>query len=83
MSYYSNNDTIIITYSSISNKDTLYINHSSYTHVDLPECGTARFHTLKDIHATDIGINNVEIVDASVNYEGNENIKIYFNGTAD
>lgn len=83
MSYYSNNDTVIIAYSSIINKDTLYINHNSYTHVDLPECGTARFHTLNNIHSTDYGINNVEIVDADVNYEGNENIKIYFNGTAD
>ncbi len=83
MSYYSKNDTIIISYSSISNKDTIFINHNSYTYVDLPECGTKRFHTIKEIRSTESGIYNVEIADASVNFDGNENIKIYFNGIAE
>ena len=83
MSYYSDNDTIIISYASISNKDTIYLNHKSYTHVDLPECGTNRFHTLTNIRSTDSGIYDIEIVDANVNYDGNENIKIYFNGIAE
>ena len=83
MSYYSDKDTIIVSYSSILNKDTIYIYHQSYIHVELPECGISRFHFLKNIHATDFGIYNIEIVDPSVNYEGNENVKIYFNGTAE
>ena len=83
MSYYSDKDTIVISYSSISNKDTIYINHNSYTHVELPECGAIRFHTLTNIRATDSGIFDIEIVNPSVNYDGNENVKVYFNGTAE
>ena len=82
MKYYSENDTIIISYSSISNKDTLYINHDSYSFVDLPECGNHRFHTLKSVESTHSGIYSVSIVNPKVNYDRNENIKIYFNGTA-
>ena len=82
MQYFSTSDTIVISYSSISNKDTLYISHDSYSHIDLPECGTHRFHTLHDVRSTDSGIYGVEITNPKVNYEGNENIKIYFNGTA-
>ncbi len=83
MKYFSDNDTIILSYSSISNKDTLYINHNSYSYVDLPECGTHRFHTLTGIRSTYSGIYNVEIINPKVNYDGNENVKIYFNGTAE
>jgi len=83
MKYFSNNDTIIIKYASITNRDTLYISHESYSNVDLPECGTHRFHLLKAINTTYNGISNIEIVDNEVNYEGNENVKIFFNGTAE
>ncbi len=83
LSYFAEKDTIILSYASISNKDTIYLQHNNYTHVDLPECGTNRFHTLKNISSTYSGINDVEIVNSTVNYEGNENVKIYFNGTAE
>lgn len=82
MQYFNSSDTLIISYSSISNKDTLYISHDSYSHIDLPECGTHRFHTLRDIRSTDSGIYGIEISNPRVNYEGKENVKIYFNGTA-
>ena len=83
MQYYSQNDTIIFTYSSISNKDTLYIQHDSYSYVDLPECGTHRFHTITGLRTTYSGISQVELTNPRVNYDGKENIKIYFNGTAE
>lgn len=83
MNYFAEKDTLILSYSSISNKDTIYISHSNYSHIDLPECGTNRFHTLKDIKSTESGIYSVEIVNAKVNYDGAENVKIYFNGTAE
>lgn len=82
MSYFSEYDTIVIRYASLSNRDTIYIHHLSYSNVDLPECGTHRFHTLLDIHATESGIDHVEIVNPDVDYLGKENVKIYFNGTA-
>ena len=83
MHYFANYDTIIIRYASLSRRDTLHIHHLSYSNVDLPECGTHRFHTLIDIQATDAAIDHIEIVNPNVNYLGNENVKIYFNGTVD
>lgn len=83
MKYYSDNDTIILSYASISNKDTLYLSHDSYSYVELPECGTQRFHTLTGLRSTYSGISGIEIVNPKVNYDGKENVKIYFNGTAE
>ena len=83
MSYFSDNDTIIFAYNNISNRDTLYIAHDSYSNVELPECGTHRFHHLKSIRCTNSGIDHIDIVNPEVNYEGNENVKIFFMGTAE
>lgn len=83
MKYFSDNDTIILSYASISNKDTLYISHDSYSYVELPECGTQRFHTLTGLRSTYSGISGIEIVNPKVNYDGKENVKIYFNGTVE
>lgn len=82
MSYYHDVDTLIFAYRSISLKDTVKVFHDSYPNVELPECGTHRFHTLKSVTATDAAIDHIEINNPSVNYDGNENIKIYFNGVA-
>jgi len=80
MSYFNSCDTLIFSYENISLKDTIKIEHSSYAHVELPECGSYRFHTLKSIKATDAAIDHIEISNPKVNYEGAENVKIFFNG---
>lgn len=83
MSYFHDADTLIFTYGSISLKDTIKIQHDSYPHVELPECGTYRYHTLKSITTTDAAIDHVEISNPLVNYDGSENIKIFFNGVVE
>lgn len=84
MSYFSSEDTLVLTYSSLSLRDTLYVSHESYSNVDLPECGTHRFHQLTALRCnTHVAIDRVEINNKEVNYEGRENIKIYFYGTAE
>lgn len=80
MSYFSNSDTLVFAYGGISLKDTIILQHDSYPHVELPECGTYRFHTLRGVRATDSAIDHIEIGNAKVNYDGAENVKIYFNG---
>ena len=80
MSYYHEEDTLILSYNMISRKDTIKIRHSSYPNVELPECGTYRFHHLLGITATDAAIDRIEICEPTVNYDGNTNVKIYFNG---
>ena len=80
MSYFRDVDTLVFSYGGILLKDTIKIQHDSYPHVELPECGTYRYHTLKSITATDAAIDHIEISNPFVNYEGKENIKIFFNG---
>lgn len=82
MSYFNNADTLLFTYSDISLPDTIFVEHESYAHVDLPECGSFRYHSLKSIRATDNAIDHIEIVNSTVNYDQAENVKIYFNGVA-
>ena len=79
MSYYRKIDTLILRYGLILLPDTVYISHDSYTHVETPECGAYRFHRLTGIRSTNRGIDHIEISNPAVNYEGTENIKIYFN----
>ncbi len=83
LAYFQKSDTIIFSYSEISSSDTILIAHDSYPHVDLPECGAYRFHTLTGVASTEVGIDHIEIANPTVNYEGNENIRIYFNGVAE
>ena len=83
MSYFNKIDTLILSYKRITLKDTIKNEHSSYPHVEQPECGTYRFHTLENISATDAAIDHIEISNAQVNYEGNVNVKIYFNGSVE
>lgn len=80
MSYFNEADTLILAYSHISQKDTIKIEHRSYPFVELPECGTYRFHTLHHVTATDAAIDHIEISEPKVNYDGLVNVKIYFNG---
>jgi len=79
MSYYRRVDTLILSYKLILWPDTVYITHDSYTHVETPECGSYRFHRLTGIRSTNRGIDRIEIGNPDVNYEGAENVKIYFN----
>ncbi len=83
LGYFQKCDTLIFSYSEISSSDTIKIMHESYPHVDLPECGAYRFHTLTGVTSTEAGIDHVEIANPTVNYEGYENIRIYFNGVAE
>lgn len=83
MSYYNESDTLVFTYAFISLRDTIKLKHRSYPHVELPECGAYRFHTLTDIEATDAAFDHVEISEPHVTYDGNINVKIYFNGVVE
>ncbi len=84
MSYYGTEDTVVLDYASLIRNDTIIVRHESYPHVELPECGTKYFHTLKDVYLLNSGasIDDIEISNPEVNYFGNENIKIYLNGVA-
>lgn len=83
MSFFNTSDTLIFNYNSIIRNDTIIVKHKSYTFVDLPECGSHQFNDLQSVTSTNAAINQIEIYNPKVNYNGNENIKIYFNGIAE
>ncbi len=83
MSYVNDADTLVLHYGSITAKDTIIISHDSYPYVEMPECGSYMFHILTGVRYTEAAIDRVEIANPKVNYEGKENIKIYFNGVAE
>ncbi len=83
MSYNYTADTLVFHYGSILAKDTVILQHTPYPYVEMPECGSYMFHVLTGIRSTEAGIDRVEIANPTVNYEGQENVKIYFNGVAE
>lgn len=83
ISYFHTTDTLVFTYERISQCDTIYIEHESYPYVEMPECGSHRFHSLKSITATSAAIDHAEIDNPNVNYDGNNNIKLFFNGVVE
>lgn len=81
MSYSNTKDTLVFQYGNILSNDTIILEHKPYPYVELPECGSYMFHTLKDVYATSAAIDHVELSNLTVDFEGTENVKIYFNGT--
>jgi len=81
MSYSNTSDTLVFQYGNILANDTIILTHKPYPYVELPECGSYMFHTLKDIYTTTAAIDHVELSRLTVNFEGFENVKIFFNGS--
>lgn len=83
MSFTNTSDTLLFQYGSILYPDTIIIEHNPYPYVELPECGSYMFHTLKSVTSTESGIDRIEIINYKVDFEGKENIKVYFNGSSE
>lgn len=83
MSFTNTADTLVFQYESISYCDTIIIEHTSHPFVEMPECGSYMFHTLKNVKFTEAGIYKVELANRNVDFEGNENVKVYFNSSSD
>lgn len=77
MSYTYDCDTVVFHYDD-GLQDSLYISHTNTPYYQSMECGTLMFHQLDGIRHTNTWIENATIVNKNVNFEGNENIKIYF-----
>ncbi|MBR6287049.1 MAG: hypothetical protein IKR18_08715 [Bacteroidaceae bacterium] len=77
MSYTGETDVIVLSFMEQSN-DTIWISHTNYPYYETPECGTAIFHEITNIHHTHNLIDSIEIVKPTVNYDGKENVRIHF-----
>lgn len=76
MSYVHECDTIIFSYEN-SATDTLFVKHENIPFFVSMECGTAMYHRITDITHTTAFIDSAVIVNDYINYDYNENVKLY------
>jgi hypothetical protein len=77
VSYAKECDTVIFSYEGRAT-DTLYVQHTNIPIYQSMECGVIMHHTLTGLRNTESLIDSTAITDANVNFENNENIKVYF-----
>ncbi len=77
MSYTQDCDTVVFHYED-NLCDSLYIDHTNNPYYQSMECGTLMFHQIEGVKHTNMWIEKATIENKNVNFEGNENIKIYF-----
>ena len=79
MSYTAACDTVIMSfYNNDSYNDTLYIGHDNIPIYQSMECGVIMHHELITATSTNVIIDSLAIGNANVNFDYNENIKLYF-----
>lgn len=76
VSYTHQCDTVILTYDNFYT-DTLYVGHSNTPYFISLSCGTGMFHNLTSLRHTNSVIDSAAIVNHNINYDPNENIKLY------
>ena len=76
MSYTQECDTVVFSYEN-SATDTLYVKHENIPYFISIECGLAMYHRIKNVEHTRAFIDSVAIINDYVNFDYNENIKLY------
>lgn len=77
MSYANNCDTLLFEYEN-GITDTLYIGHENIPFYQSMECGVIMHHALTEVRHTNNLIDSMAINFAKINFDKNENIKLYF-----
>ena len=76
MSYTNECDTVIFHYEG-NFTDTLYMEHLNIPYYISMECGTVMYHKLTGLRHTNSLIDSAAILNDYINFDYNENIKIY------
>ena len=77
MSYAQETDTVVFHYDDTT-CDSLYVTHINKPFYQSMECGLLMFHQIEKIRSTNVWIENAAIINNTVNFNGHENIRIYF-----
>lgn len=77
MSYTNECDTVILDFYD-RYYDTLYIAHYNIPIYQSMECGVIMHHRVTGVEHTDYFVDSMAINNANVNFDSNENIKLYF-----
>lgn len=76
ISYTQECDTVVFFYENEAT-DTLFVKHENIPYFISMECGLAMYHRLQSVEHTDAFIDSVAIINDYVNFDNNENIKLY------
>jgi hypothetical protein len=82
VSYYNQTDVLLFLYASTAGQahDTLWIDKTNYEHFESPDCPTAMFHNIQGIRHTRNFIDSIVVENPVIDYNENNNFKIYFRG---
>lgn len=81
VSYYAAADTLELCFADTAGNrvyDVIYLEKQSLPHWDDPSCPVKMWHQLTRVTSTHHVIDTVLIANPNVNYDGSENIKVYF-----
>ena len=77
MSYTQDCDTLVFSYENNAT-DSLFVKHENIPYFISMECGLAMYHRILNVTHTNAYIDSVSIIKDYVNFDYNENIKLYF-----
>ncbi len=84
--YTADCDTLVLRFADSEGdemRDTIYVSHTNEAHFESMDCPLCYFHTLTSATSTTNAIESVELVNDKVNYDTQENIRIYLRSFID
>ena len=77
VSYKGRVDTFVIKYTDLM-RDTIFMTHTNIPYFISMDCGMAMYHLVEDVKCTHYAIDSVKLVNPKINFDPNENFKIYY-----
>lgn len=76
MSYTNDCDTLLIEFEGIAT-DTLFVGHTNIPYFISMDCGMGMYHEITQVKSSGNIIDSVAVVYSHINFDSNENIKIF------
>lgn len=76
MSYTALCDTVLIEFGDIAT-DTLFVHHTNIPYFISMDCGMGMYHEITEVNINGKFIDSVAVIHSYINFDRNENIKIY------
>lgn len=77
VSYTAREDTFVIQYTDLM-RDTIFMSHTNIPYFISMDCGMAMYHLVEKINCTHYAIDSIKLVNPQINFDPNENFKIYY-----
>ena len=86
VSFYAEMDSIMLTFKDTLGqvaRDTIYVSKTNQAHLDDPSCPLHMWHTVTAVSSSHNLIDSILINHPEINYDGLENLQIYFRTAAE